>query len=44
MVFGSTATSTDYTSMEEMGTMFYRGRFPLQSTRQLLTKIEPGAL
>lgn len=39
MVFGLTATPADYTSMEEMGTMFYRGKSPLQSTRQLLTKI-----
>lgn len=43
-VFGSTATPADYTSMEEIGTVFYSGRSPLQSTTQLLIKIEPGAL
>lgn len=31
--------TADYTSMDEMGIMYYRGRSPLQSTGQLLNKI-----
>lgn len=29
MVFGSTATPADYSSMEEMGTLFLQGKIPI---------------